>query len=121
MKKDTSLYAKATANARRNVNNRPHLLKEKEKKEHFTVIPLVEWTDELSVRNLEGTLHYAFNHCPRAFPDKKSDGSAMTTSVLWTTPDKGGRDGKAAYVLFLTYSTSIANHTDLEGRDMSKK
>ena len=99
---------------------RPYLLRKKDAENLFKVEILSEWTEEASVRNLEGTLHYALNHCPRAIPDVLSDGTKMTTSVLWKVPNLGSKTGIGPHVLFFLYSTKVAKHSDLECRTASR-
>ena len=98
---------------------RPYLLRIKDARKLFEMKILSEWTEEASVRNLEGTLHWALNHCPRAIPDVLSDGTKMTTSVLWKRPNMGSKAGLGPHVLYFLYSNKVAKHNDLERRNVT--
>ena len=98
---------------------RPYLLKRNDARNLFKVEILSEWTEEVSVRNLEGTLHWALNHCPRAIPDVLSDGTKMTTSVLWKVPNMGSKTGIGPHVLYFLHSTKVVKHSDLERRNVT--
>ena len=94
-------------------------MRKKDAENLFKAEILSEWTEEASVRNLEGTFHYLLDHCPRAIPYVPSDGTKMTTSVLWKQPNKGSRIGLGPHVLYFLHSTKVAKHSDLERRNMT--
>ena len=69
--------------------------------------------DELSARNIEGTLQSALHEHLNPVRPAPLKNSKMAAGRLWKYPDQGKRDGFGCYTVFITYSFLVANYPDI--------
>ena len=69
--------------------------------------------DELSARNIEGTLQSALHEHLNPVHPAPLKNSSMAVGRLWKNPDMGKRDGFGCYTVFITYSFLVAKCPDI--------